>query len=137
VVRAAAILVLAAAIASAQSDDWVATLDFGPVKLRLALHLGASPTLDVIDQDAFALPLQKVARAGRSIRFEAPNPGGIFEGEFSADGKLLEGWWTQRDGGLPVRFVPGNIRPQEPRPRSRTLPKRSPSAAAASGSRPP
>jgi uncharacterized protein len=116
VLRAAAILLLAAAIASAQAEDWVAILDFGPVKLRLALHLGANPTLDVIDQDAFALPLQKVARAGRSIGFEAPNPGGVFEGEFSTDGKLLEGWWTQRDGSLPVRFVPGNIRPQEPRP---------------------
>ena len=45
-----------------------------------------------------------------------PVPGGRFEGEFSADGKLLEGWWTQRDGELPIRFVPGNLRPQEPRP---------------------
>ncbi|HEX6983913.1 MAG TPA: alpha/beta hydrolase, partial [Planctomycetaceae bacterium] len=87
-----------------------------PVKLRLALHLDGQPTLDVLDQDAFELPLRNVVRNGRSVRFEAPIPGGRFVGEFSADGKLLEGWWTQRNGELPIRFVPGNLRPQERRP---------------------
>ena len=54
--RSAAILFFAA-VCRAQSGDWTASLDFGVVKLRLALHLDAAPTLDVIDQDAFDLPL--------------------------------------------------------------------------------
>jgi pimeloyl-ACP methyl ester carboxylesterase len=114
--RTGAVLLFAASLATAQTGDWIATLDFGPVKLRLALHLGGSPTLDVIDQDAFDLPLQHLARRGRLLSFEAPKPGGRFEGEFSPDGKVLEGWWSQRDGALPVRFLPGDIRPQEARP---------------------
>ena len=105
-----------AALCRAQSGDWVATLEFGPVRLRVALHLDGPPTLDVVDQDAFDLRLRGVVRQGRSLRFEAPRPGGRFAGEFSADGKRLEGWWTQRNGSLPVRFVPGNLRPQAPRP---------------------
>jgi pimeloyl-ACP methyl ester carboxylesterase len=114
--RAAALLLLIAWPAPAQTGDWVATLDFGPVKLRLALHLEGAPTLDVIDQDAFELPLARVVRNGRALRFDAPAPGGSFAGEFSEDGKTLDGWWTQRNGELPIRFHPGNIRPQEPRP---------------------
>jgi pimeloyl-ACP methyl ester carboxylesterase len=114
-VRVAAVILLFAAVCPAQTTDWIATLDFGLVKLRLALHLDSRPTLDILDQDAFELPLRNIVRDGRSLRFEAPTPGGRFEGEFSPDGKLLEGWWTQRDGELPIRFVPGNLRPQEPR----------------------
>lgn len=113
--RAFAILLLAATLARAQSGDWTATLDFGAVQLRLVLHLDGTPTLDLLDQDAFGLPLRRVIREGRSLRFEAPTPGGRFEGSFSADGETLEGWWTQRDGELPVTFRRGSIRPQEPR----------------------
>ncbi len=114
--RAGIVLAILPFAAGAQTGDWTATLDFGQVKLRLALHLDRAPTLDVIDQDAFDLPLTHVVRRDRRLRFDAPKPGGAFDGEFSADGKVLEGWWTQRDGGLPVRFRPGNLRPQEPRP---------------------
>lgn len=113
--RIAAILLLAATLARAQSGDWSATLDFGSIRLRLILHLDGAPSLDLLDQDAFGLPLRRVTRDGRSLRFEAPNPGGTFEGELSADGEALEGWWTQRDGELPLRFLRGTIRPQEPR----------------------
>jgi uncharacterized protein len=128
--QAAVIALVAAAVATAQTGDWVATLEFGPVQLRLVLHLDTVPTLDSIDQDAFELPLRNVVRRDRSLSFEAPTPGGRFAGEFSADGTVLEGWWTQRDGGLPVRFVPGRIRPQEPRP---PLPYRAESVTARNG----
>jgi pimeloyl-ACP methyl ester carboxylesterase len=114
--RSAAWIFVAIACGRAQSGDWTATLDFGQVKLRLALHLDGRPTLDSIDQDAFDLPLEHLARDGRALRFDVPNPGGHFEGEFSADGRRLDGWWTQRDGEIAIRFVPGNLRPQEPRP---------------------
>lgn len=108
--------VLLAAFTAAAQGDWIAVLEVGPVKLRLALHLtDGAGTADSIDQDAFDLPLS-LRRNGRALRFEIAKLGGRFDGEFAENGQVLEGVWTQRKGRLPLRFERGNIRPQEPAP---------------------
>src|SRR3954462_9905585 len=99
--------------AAAQEGDWIATLTFGPVKLRLALHLDGPPTLDSLDQGAFGLAVTKLVRTEGSVSFETPRLRGRFTGSLSADGKRIEGDWTQRDGALPLTFTPGTFRPQE------------------------
>jgi len=117
----AALFLLAAGL-HAQTSDWIATLVFGPVKPRLALHLMTAPggsltaTADSIDQDAFDLPVTRIEQSGSRLRFEIPRLSGRFAGAFSGDGQVLEGLWTQRGGTLPIRFERGNIRPQEPSP---------------------
>jgi hypothetical protein len=115
-VRRAVLFFLLGGTLAAQGSDYVATLVFGTVKLRLALHLNERATLDSLDQDAFDLPLESVLRSGNRLSFRAPRPGGRFEGMFTADGRAIEGTWTQRGGALPLRFERGNPRPQEPRP---------------------
>jgi pimeloyl-ACP methyl ester carboxylesterase len=114
--RAVCLIFFAVVCLRAQSGDWISVLDFGQVKLRLALHLDGNPTLDILDQDAFGLPLENVVHKERGLFFDAPTPGGRFAGEFSPDGNALEGWWNQRGGAIPIRFLRGNLRPQEPRP---------------------
>jgi pimeloyl-ACP methyl ester carboxylesterase len=108
---------LAVSTAAAQTGDWIAVLDLGQVKLRVALHLAAGAgTADSIDQDAFDLPLTAFHRGSRRLSFEVARLGSRFAGEFSPDGQALDGVWAQRQGSLPLRFHPGNLRPQEPRP---------------------
>jgi uncharacterized protein len=102
--------------ATAQVGDWIATLSFGPSKLRLALHLDGIPTFDSLDQDAFGLAVTKLARAEGAVSFEAPRLRGRFAGKLSPDGSRIEGEWTQRDGTLPLTFERGDFRPQERRP---------------------
>jgi uncharacterized protein len=104
------------------AGDWIATLDFGPVKTRLALHIaggaGGSWTAlaDSIDQDAFGLAVARLRIAGRALEFEVPRIGGRFSGQFAPGGSAIDGVWKQRGGRLPMRFDRGNIRPQEPSP---------------------
>jgi len=114
--RLLTIAVLYASGAFAQTGDWVATLPFGAVKLRLALHLDGAPTLDSLDQDAFGLAITKLVRGDRVVSFETPRLRGRFAGVLSPDGSRIEGDWTQRSGALPITFRRGNFRPQEPRP---------------------
>jgi hypothetical protein len=112
---------LLASAAWPQAGDWIATLEFGASKTRLALHVAAKPrggfeaAADSIDQDAFGLPVAMRVR-GRTVQFDVPKLNGRFSGEMSTDGASIEGEWTQRGGRLPIRFVRGNIRPQEPAP---------------------
>jgi hypothetical protein len=113
---------MTAAAAFAQAGDWIAALDFEPVKLRLALHLAPLPggrltgLFDSIDQDAFGLPVARLRIAGRSVEFEVPRIGGRFAGELSPDGGRIDGIWRQKGGRIPLRFVRGNLRPQEAAP---------------------
>jgi pimeloyl-ACP methyl ester carboxylesterase len=116
VARLVILTILSVYTAAAQGGDWVATLTFGPVKLRLALHLDSPPMLDSLDQDAFGLALTKLVRAERLVSFEVPRLRSKFAGTLSPDGSRIQGEWTQRGGALPLTFERGNFRPQEPRP---------------------
>jgi uncharacterized protein len=120
--RAAILLLFAAGAAWTQTGDWIANIDVGLTKLRLALHLAAradgsfTGALDSIDQDAFGLPLAGLRVRGHALEFEVPKMGGRFWGDAAEDGTAIAGQWRQRGGKMPIRFERGNIRPQEPSP---------------------
>jgi pimeloyl-ACP methyl ester carboxylesterase len=117
-----ALMLAACAAAHGETIHWTATLEFGPVKFRLALHLISGPDghpsamVDSIDQSAFDLQAVRLRVSGRELRFQVPRLRGRFTGTFSADGSAIEGVWTERRGALPVHFRRGSIRPQEPSP---------------------
>ena len=108
-------VLLAAFTAAAQTGDWIAVLEMGPVKLRLALHLAdGAGTADSIDQDAFDLPLG-LRRNGRALRFEIAKLGGRFDGEFTENGQVLEGVSDTAERTPPTAFRAGQYPPARAR----------------------
>ena len=110
------LLTLVAVNAFAQAGDWVATVAFEPDKLHLALHVTPHFTAmaDSVDQDLFSLPVTRFKVQGRQISFAIPRLSGRFSGTFAEN--AIDGRWIQHQGGFPMRFERGNLRPQEPAP---------------------
>jgi pimeloyl-ACP methyl ester carboxylesterase len=80
--------------------DWWGTLDTGPLKLRLVLHIentedGLIATLDSPDQGMKGLPASAVRRSGASFQAEFKGIGGAFDAKITSDLRALEGTWTQ------------------------------------------
>jgi pimeloyl-ACP methyl ester carboxylesterase len=106
--------------AQAPSDqafgDWRGSAAAGAVKLRVALHLGASSTFDSPDQGANGIPAE-LKVTGSKLVMTIPGVG-VFEGEVSADGKQLDGVLKQGSASIPVRLERGVFasarRPQTP-----------------------
>jgi uncharacterized protein len=124
------LIFLAGALLMAQAPSfegaWFGTLQAGPAKLRLALHLTASANgalgaaLDSLDQNAMGMPASGVSVSGRSVTVAFAGIGGLFEGTLSGDGKLLEGVWKQGGASFPLSLekvdkIPEVPRPQEPK----------------------
>lgn len=116
-----ALLLVASLPAPAQSvpdptGDWRGTLQAGAVKLRLALHLGETSTLDSLDQGAMGIPA-RMTRDGRRITVTIEQVGRI-EGELSEDGNQITGFLNQGAARLPLTFERGTFaaahRPQTP-----------------------
>ena len=126
--RTSSALLLAAALVLASDPPgfdgtWLGTLEAGPARLRLALHLnqtpsGLSASLDSLDQGAMALPA-KAAVSLRSINVEFPTVRASFEGALSEDGRQIAGTFRQSGAALPLTFarvdkIPETRRPQDP-----------------------
>ena len=98
------------------TGDWRGTLQAGAAKLRLALHLGETSTLDSLDQGAMGLPARMTVE-GRRITITIDQVGSI-EGELSADGSTITGFLNQGGARLPLSFERGTFaaaqRPQTP-----------------------
>lgn len=118
----ALLLALCGADAQAQapgpdpSGDWRGNAAAGAVKLRVALHLGASSTFDSPDQGAHGIPAElKVTGSKLVVTIQGV---GVFEGQMSADGKELNGVLKQGTASIPVRLERGIFasvrRPQTP-----------------------
>src|SRR5437763_5639092 len=75
--------------------NWQGTLQAGPAKLRIGLHITRSPagvytaTLDSIDQGATGLPVADTRVSGRLIHLDLPNLRASYDGELSADGNAI------------------------------------------------
>jgi uncharacterized protein len=106
--------------------NWQGTLETGPIKLRLAVHVkrndtGAySATLDSIDQGAMGLPVAATRVTGKLLHLDLSNLRASFEGELSTDGAEIEGIFTQ---GVPIPLTLRRVaktdtvrRPQNPKP---------------------
>jgi len=86
---------------------WMGTLDTGVMKLRVVFHItntedGLTATLDSPDQGAKGLPVTAVTRDGDSLKLEAKQIAGRFEGKIAKDLTTIEGTWTQGGGNLPL-----------------------------------
>jgi uncharacterized protein len=89
--------------------DWLATLDTGMAKLRLALHITntedrLTATMDSLDQGANGMPVTTIKRNGSSLKFEMKAIGGTYDGTIGKDLQSIEGTWTQGGRTLPLVF---------------------------------
>ena len=121
---AVAAAVLAPAVAGAQvapiAGDWYGTLVTPNQKLPLVFHIKSdgTATIDSPAQMAKDLPATAILADGK-VRVALTVAAAAFEGAVSADGKALEGRWTQGGGSLPLvlgRTAPVASRPQTPKP---------------------
>ncbi|GGH16829.1 serine hydrolase domain-containing protein [Silvibacterium dinghuense] len=88
---------------------WLGTLHVGAATLRLQLQIESAPggaihcTTDSIDQKAFGIPCENVQVNGNAVSFDVAAVHGKWTGQLSADGKTLDGTWTQ-GSSLPLVF---------------------------------
>jgi len=80
------------------------------VALHLVLHVrtgdaGTSATVDSIDQLAYGLSVSSIHRDGQTVGFEMSALGASFTGTLSADGKTIDGRWTQGGRATPLSFA--------------------------------
>ncbi len=86
---------------------WMGTLETGAIKLRVVFHItntddGLAATLDSPDQGMKGLPVTSVTRNGSSLKIEAKQLAGAFEGTINKDLTEIDGTWTQMGGSLPL-----------------------------------
>ena len=105
----AATLALAGpAMAQAYDGDWTGSLEVGPNKLRLALHVktdkdGLSAVLDSLDQGA-TIPSTAAKTDGGELNLLFLSIGGELTAKLSPDGHTLVGTWSQ-GGKLPLTLT--------------------------------
>ena len=122
-----ALLLLTASIAFAQSPAglWLGTLEAGPTKLRLALHVeaaangGFNAKVDSLDQGAMGIPVTSVKRNDRSLTFSLNGIKASYTAEIGSDGSQMTGTWEQGGVSMPLTLkrtdqIPEILRPQEP-----------------------
>lgn len=90
---------------------WMGSLDTGAIKLRVVFHIvntedGLTATMDSPDQGAKGLPVTSVTRDGASLKMEAKQIGGVFDGKIAADRSSIDGTWTQGGSSLPLALKP-------------------------------
>ena len=106
------LLALVAPLAPAASleGDWLGTLQAGPQKLRLLLHIGSdsdgklTATLDSLDQGATGLPVDSIQLEGNQLSFKMNRLQASYTGILSDDGASITGTWTQGGASLPLVF---------------------------------
>src|SRR5215472_11977881 len=86
---------------------WMGSLDTGAVKLRVVFHIsntedGLKVTMDSPDQGMEGLPTTSVTRSGTSLKIEAKNINGKYDGKISADLSSIDGTWSQNGGSFPL-----------------------------------
>jgi len=89
--------------------DWEGTLDAGPVKLRIVVHItrkeGAyGGTLDSPDQGAMGIPIETVTVTGDSIKMDMKSMRATYVGKLAREGSSIAGDFTQGQT-LPLTFT--------------------------------
>ena len=104
---------------------WQGVLKHSGMELLVAFNITLNPdrtltaTMDVPEQDAIGIPIDKIDFDGITLRLEIVPIGGVFEGKLDEDSNLIHGQWSQ--GGAEIELVlestdesPTLKRPQEP-----------------------
>src|SRR5437868_14749026 len=78
---------------------WLGTLEVGPTKLRMALHItrsekGLTASLDSLDQGANGIPVIALQH-GRNLKLEIKVVNGTYEGTINEKGTEISGTWKQ------------------------------------------
>ena len=88
---------------------WEGTLDAGPAKLRLVLHIDGAKDwalvarLDSPDQGATDLPIDSLSVAGNTLHFEMKSLAAMYEGKLESDAQIT-GEFRQGGQALPLTF---------------------------------
>jgi hypothetical protein len=106
--------------------DWLGTLTFNGVHLRIAFHIkqtaaGLAGTMDSLDQGAHGIPLDHVTFGDGQLSLRIAALQGSYEGKLDSSGKSLNGNFTQPGVSIPLDLKPMTEpvelkRPQEPKP---------------------
>lgn len=103
--------------------SWEGAMILPTTKLRIVLRVktgayGTVGAIDVPDQLAYGLAASDLKRDGQAVTFSQKATGSTYAGTLSADGKSIEGAWTQRGLARPLTLVlkPPTVakRPQTP-----------------------
>jgi hypothetical protein len=90
--------------------DWSGTLNAGPAKLRLLLHIKAAQdgtltgTLDSLDQGANDIPISTVELKDGKLNLNVAAVNGTYEGTVNKDSSEITGTWTQGQA-LELNFI--------------------------------
>ena len=110
-------------VISGLDGRWEGAMALPTANLRFVLRVktGAYGTivgLDVPDQLTYGLVISDLKRDGQKVTFSQKSTGSAFAGTLSADGKSIDGAWTQRGvtHPLPLALKPATVakRPQTP-----------------------
>lgn len=108
---------------------WMGTLDTGAVKLRIVFHItntedGLTATMDSPDQGMNGMPTTSVTRNGLTLKIEARQIGGSYEGTINKDLSQIDGSWSQGGGSLPLvlKRVKNAAELNRPRPQNPVKP---------------
>jgi len=104
---------------------WQGVLEHSGMELLIAFTISLNPehtlvaTMDVPEQDALGIPVDKVVFDGTTLLLEVKSVEGFFKGEFAEGSRQIIGQWTQGDAVivLVLEFTetrPVIKRPQEP-----------------------
>jgi pimeloyl-ACP methyl ester carboxylesterase len=72
--------------------------------------------MDVPEQDAVGIPIDKIVFDGSTLRLEITPIEGLFVGEFAEDSRLIRGQWTQGGAEMELVLEPTDERPVLKRP---------------------
>jgi uncharacterized protein len=110
------------------AGNWMGTLKFGAVSMRLAVSVTAKPdgsysgTLNSLDQDATPHPLDQVSLKGNAVHISFKQAGLAIDGTLNEAGTEIAAKLKQGGAALPMVFKKSDRapeppkRPQEPRP---------------------
>ncbi len=92
------------------ADTWQGTLHAGSdlrivVKISKADGGGYKAVFYSIDQGGDGLPVTKMTVDGSTVKMTLTMISGTYEGKLSADGKTIDGNWSQGPTPLPLNFV--------------------------------
>jgi uncharacterized protein len=127
------VLAIAAPCISAQAagpdrfvGSWIGELKAGAVTLRVVFNIASSngvlsATMDSPDQGVKGIPVTRAEAKADSLQLEVKALTGLYAGTMGADGKSINGTWTQRGASFPLALKKLESalvldRPQEPKP---------------------